>query len=244
MNTAVLIEDEVNARILLSHCLENYCNISIVGAAENVNDGIKIILEKKPNIVFLDISLPDNSGFELIRLLQPVNFEVIFVTAHDQYALQAIKLSAVDYLLKPIDIDELKQAVKKAEERLSYKQSNLNLSILLENIMTEKKRIAIPNGSSYIYENVSDIIRLKAQGRYTEIYTASEKKYTVTRNLGEFDKLLSKYKFLRVHHSHLINPLYILSFEKQNGGYLIMKDKVIIEVSRRNRDTLLDFLKM
>src|SRR6185295_13168942 len=117
MKTAIIIEDELNARLLLKRYSEKYCEIKVVGEAESVNDGAQLILEKKPDMIFLDISLPGQNGFELIRLLQPISFEVIFVTAFDQYAIQAIKMSAVDYLLKPIDISELRIAVQKAIER-------------------------------------------------------------------------------------------------------------------------------
>jgi two-component system LytT family response regulator len=243
MRTAVIIEDEMHARALLRRYLEKYCEIMVSGEAENVEEGIEAILDKKPDMVFLDISLPDQNGFELIRRLQPVNFEVIFVTAYEQYAMQAIKLSAVDYLLKPIDIGELRQAVQRAGDRIEYKRHNENLLVLLENMkQPENKRIAIPDGHSYVYEEISNIIRLRAQGRYTEIFTAG-KKYTVTRNLGEFDKILSQYRFLRVHHSHLINPIHIVSFEKQDGGFLIMKDKSSVEVSRKNREALMAYLR-
>jgi two-component system LytT family response regulator len=244
MKTAIIVEDEMNARALLRRYLEKYCETEVIGEVESVSDGVDMVLEKKPDMVFLDISLPDHNGFELIRRLQPVEFEVIFVTAYDQYALQALKLSAVDYLLKPVDISELRQSVQKARERIDYKRSNENLLVLLENLkQPESRRIAIPDGHSYVYEDVANIIRLRAQGRYTEIYTVANKKYTVTRNLGEFDKMLSQYKFLRVHHSHLVNPQHISSFEKQDGGFLIMKDKSSVEVSRKNKEALMNFLK-
>jgi two-component system LytT family response regulator len=244
MKTAVIIEDELNARALLRRYLEKYCQIKITGEAETVLAGVEMILEQKPDMIFLDISLPDHNGFELIRRLQPVVFEVIFVTAYDQYALQAIRMSAVDYLLKPIDISELKLAVQKAGERIDYKRKNHNLTILLENLgHTDKRRIAIADGHSYVYEDVANIVRLRAQGRYTEVYTLQGKKYTITRNLGEFDKMLSQYRFLRVHHSHLVNPEHIISYEKHDGGFLLMKDKSSVEVSRKNREALITFLK-
>jgi two-component system, LytTR family, response regulator len=244
MKTAVIIEDESHAMALLARYLEKYCQVTVIGKAENVVDGVKVIQEKNPDIVLLDISLPDHNGFELIKRLQPITFEVIFVTAYDQYALQAIRLSAVDYLLKPVDISELRDAVNRAAERIEQKHSNQNLLLLIENLQQpDARRIAIPNGSSYLYEDISNIVRLHAQGRYTEIYTTAPKKYFVSKNLGEYDKLLSQYRFLRVHHSHLVNPMHISSFEKQDGGFLVMKDKSLVEVSRRNRDAVISFLK-
>lgn len=243
MIKSIIIEDEINARALLRRYLEKYCQVEVSAEAGSVAEGITAILEHKPDIVFLDISLPKQNGFELIQQLQPINFEVIFVTAYDQYAIQAIKLSAIDYLLKPIDISELRQAVLRAEERIQSKQGSQNLAALADNLKQhENKRIVIPDGHSYIYEEIANIIRLQAQGRYSEIYTVG-KKYTVTRNLGEFDKLLHPSNFLRVHHSHLINPLHIASFEKNDGGYLVMKDGSTVEVSRKNREALISFMK-
>ncbi len=245
MRTAVIIEDELNAKLLLKRYSEKYCEIEVIGEAECVNDGVQLILEKKPDMIFLDISLPGQNGFELIRLLQPVSFEVIFVTAFDQYAIQAIKMSAVDYLLKPIDIGELRIAVQKAIERINLKNVNRNLDILLDNIShnSSSRKIAIPDGHGFVYEEISNLVHLKAQGRYTEIFTVSGKKYIVTRNLGEYDKMLSQYSFLRVHHSHLINPIHISSYDKSDGGFLVMKDKSEIEVSRRNKQELYSYLK-
>ncbi len=245
MKTAVIIEDEINARDLLKRYLEKYCDIEVAGDAGSVGAGVKVILDKKPDIVFLDISLPDQNGFDLITRLQPVEFEVVFVTAYDQYAIQAIKMSAVDYLLKPIDISELRVAVQKAKDRIDYKHSNQNLQVLLDNLKhPSNKRIAIPDGHGFVYEDVSNIIRLRAHGRYTEIFIASGKKYLVTRNLGEFEKILVQHDFLRVHHSHMVNPAHIASFEKQDGGFLVMKDNSFVEVSRRNREALMSYLKM
>lgn len=245
MKKAILVEDESHARALLKRYVEKYCELDVIGEAENVSEGVQLVLERKPDIVFLDISLPGLNGFELIRQLQPISFEVIFVTAFDQYAIQAIKLSAVDYLLKPIDIGELRVASLKAIERINFKNVNRNLDILLDNIShnTTSRKIAIPDGHGFVYEEISNIIRLKASGRYTEIFTASGKKYLVTRNLGEFDKMLSQYTFLRVHHSHLINPVHISSYDKSDGGFLIMNDKSEVEVSRKNKEELLRFLK-
>lgn len=244
MKTTIIIEDEANARALLKRYVEKYCDLKVIGDAENVAEGMALILELKPDLVFLDISLPGQNGFELIRQLEPVNFEVIFVTAFDQYAIQAIKMSAVDYLLKPVDIAELRIAAQKAVARIDNRNANRNLEILLGNLNqnTTSRKIAIPDGHGFVYEEISNIIRLKADGRYTEIYT-SGKKYVVTRNLGEFDKMLSQYSFLRVHHSHLINPTYISSYDKSDGGFLIMKDNSEVEVSRRNKEELLSFLK-
>lgn len=245
MCKTVIVEDELNARQLLRRYLEKYCDLKILEEAETFEQGVNAILEFKPDIVFLDISLGAQNGFDLLKQFPYVDFEVIFVTAFDEFAIQAIRLSAVDYLLKPIDIVELKAAVERAKEKIVSKRISQNLLLLLENLDRNElsKKIAIPDGHSYIYEQISNIIRLRAQGRYTEIFTSAGKKYTVTRNLGEFDKMLAPYKFLRVHHSHLVNSIHISSFEKKDGGFLIMRDNSYVEVSRKNREELVSFLK-
>lgn len=245
MTKAVVVEDELKARELLVKYVSKYCDTEVVGEAGNVDDAETMINDLKPDLIFLDISLPIHNGFELIERLQPINFEVIFITAYDQYAIQAIKMSAVDYLLKPVSISELKIAVQRAKEKIATKNRNKNLNVLLENLNQnhQSKKIAIPDGTSYIYEEVANIIRLQADGRYTKIYTSAGKHYMVTKNLGEFDKLLAPYSFLRVHHSHLVNPKHIDSFEKTDGGHLIMDDKSYVEVSRKNKEELIKFLK-
>lgn len=245
MTTAVIIEDEIHAQALLNRYLVKYCDTQVLGIAETVESGIDLILESHPQIVLLDISLPDHDGFELLRRLQPVNFEVIFITAFDQYAIKAIRMNAVDYLLKPVDIGELRSAISKAKERIASECDKINLKLLLDNLNKQPiiKRIAIPDGHSYFYEDIANIVRLRAQGRYTEIFLCSGKKHTVTRNLGEFEKQLSPYHFLRVHHSHLVNPEFINAFDKHDGGFLLMKDNSVVEVSRRNRHMLIKYLR-
>lgn len=244
MTTAVIIEDEIHAQELLKKYLEKYCNIKVIGTANTAALGIELILNCSPQIVFLDISLPDNDGFEILRVLHPIDFEFIIITAFNQYAINAIRMNTVDYLLKPVDIGELRVAVSKAKDRLTNKSDRTNLQILIDNFNKQisNKRIAIPNGHSYYYEEISNIIRLHAQGRYTELFLCSGKKHMVTRNLGEFEKQLSQFHFLRVHHSHLVNPDYISSYQKNDGGYLVMKDNSIVEVSRRNKNLLLKYL--
>lgn len=245
MISAVIVEDEIKASELLKRYAEKYCEVNVIGEAPDVDEAERIIKACKPDIVLLDISLPLYNGFELLERLKPFDFEVIFVTAYDQYAIQAIKLSAVDYLLKPVSINELKTAIQNAKSRIAEKRKNRNLEVLLENLNSGNQscKIAILDGSSYIYQEVANIVRLKASGRYTEIFTVQGTKYTVTRNLGEFDKLLSRYHFLRVHHSHLINPVHIKSYEKGEGGHLIMTDNGHVEVSRRHKEEILKFIK-
>lgn len=244
MNRAVIVEDETNARDLLTHLCVKYCNLEIVGTADNIEDGEKLLRALKPEILFLDISLPGKNGFELLKRIQPLESQVIFVTAYNQFAIQAIKVSAVDYLLKPIEINELKSAVKKAVYNVQQKKINQQLNALIENMgaMPGNRKIAIPESNGMQYIEIMEIIRLKAMGRYTEVYLKSGKKMVVSRNLGEFEILLNPHEFIRVHHSHLINAKHVVAFEKSNGGHLKMTDGSTVEVSRRKKDELFNRL--
>lgn len=242
---AFIVEDESNARDLLKHLCEKYCELEVTGTAENVDEAETGILDCKPDLVFLDISLPVHNGFELVKRMSPVDFQIIFVTAYDEYALQAIKASAVDYLLKPVSISELKRAVEKARNQANRQQKLDNMEQLLSQLQAgaPAKKISIPDGKGMIYLEITKIIRCKANGRYTEIYLDSGGKHLVTRNLGEFEQLLSPHGFIRVHHSHLINPAFMTAFEKSDGGFVKMKDGSEVEVSRRKRDDLFRSLK-
>lgn len=247
MNTAIIVEDEENVRQLLVHYAEKYCGLKILATAENVDKAYLAVLENNPDIVFLDISLPGQNGFELLNKIKPINFEIIFVTAFNEYALQALKISAVDYLLKPVDIAELKEAVFKAQERIKAKKHTQNLEILLENLQQSSqapRKLAIPDGHGFVYEDIANVIRLKAHGRYTEIFLTQNRKYLVTKNLGEFDEMLAGSNFVRVHHSHLVNPIHIANYDKSNGGFLNMSDGSYIEVSKRKKDNLKNLMGM
>lgn len=242
---ALIVEDEANARDLLKHLCEKYCDLEVAGTAGSVDEAELFILDHKPELVFLDISLPVHNGFELVQRMSPVDFQIIFVTAYDEYALQAIKASAVDYLLKPVSISDLKKAVEKAKNQASRQQKLDNMEQLIMQLQAGApvKKISIPDGKGMIYLEITKIIRCKANGRYTEIYLESGDKHLVTRNLGEFEQLLTPHGFIRVHHSHLINPAHLMAFEKADGGFVKMKDGSEVEVSRRKRDDLFRSLK-
>lgn len=234
-----IVEDELNSRNLLKHFIEKYGRITVCGEAESYEQAIPEIRALQPDIVFMDISLPDKDGFEILNEIGERNFELIFVTAFEQHALKALKINAVDYLLKPVDISELLIAIEKAGERirLQNEKSESNRSNGIR-----EERLLIPNGQEILLEPLENIIRLKASGRYSEIFLISQKKYVITKNLGEFEKLPVLQNFIRVHNSHLINPAHIKAFEKSDGGSLLMSDGSRVEVSRRNRDQILSFL--
>jgi two-component system LytT family response regulator len=246
MIKAVIIEDEVKSRELLNTLITKHCDgVNIVATAENVETGVAAIRKHSPQIIFLDISMPDGSGFDLLSKVQDMKFDVIFTTATDKYALKAIKYSALDYLLKPIDVEELKSAVNKMAEKKSDLSTVENLSFLLQNLRQNSdnyNKITLPTGNAYEIVNVKDIIRCEAEGSYTNFFLASGKKMMVSASLKHYEDLLPERDFIRVHHHHLINMNHVVRFLKVDGGYAVMSDNTQVEISRRKKDSFLQKL--
>ena len=243
---AVIIDDIQNSRITLADDLKRYCpQIHVIGEAESVDSGINEILLKKPEVVFLDIQLGDGTGFDILEKIGSIDFQVIFTTALDTYGIKAIKFSALDYLLKPIDPDELISAVKKLDTNPHSKTINESLNLLLENIREikpESKRIALSSADKVIMVYVKDIVRCESQGSYTIFYLNNKEEIVTTKNLKEYEQLLTDYSFVRVHHSHLINFNYLKEYIKKDGGYAVMQDGSNVPVSFRKRNNLLDMI--
>lgn len=238
MIKAVIIDDIPEAIEVLKTDLEKYCdNIEVVGSAEGVVTGAKTIKELNPDLVFLDIQMKDGSGFDLLEILPNTDFKLIFTTASDEYAVKAFKFSAVDYLLKPIDPDELMEAVNKIEDQ---KQPADRIELLKENFQ-KPKRIALNTLEKIHIVNVDEILRCESNINYTMFYFTDETKLLVTKTLKEFDKLLSEHGFIRVHQSHLINTKFIKEFIKSDG-YIIMKDGSRVPVSTRKKQALMDLI--
>ncbi|SFT85832.1 two component transcriptional regulator, LytTR family [Lishizhenia tianjinensis] len=235
---AVIIDDMEAARTALKADLESYCpDIEIIGEAQGVVSGAKLIKEVSPELVFLDVQMPDGSGFDLLEILPQLDFDVIFTTASDAYALKAFKVSAVDYLMKPIDPDDLMEAVKRAKDQ---NNSSERLSLLKENMQGSKK-IALNTLEKIQIVNIEDIIRCESSVNYTTFYFMDGTKLLVTKTLKEFDKMLSEYNFFRVHQSHLINTEFIKEFLKTNGE-LVMKDGTKVPVSTRKKAQVMEML--
>ncbi|UKN00492.1 LytTR family DNA-binding domain-containing protein [Paracrocinitomix mangrovi] len=238
MIKAVIIDDIPEAITVLKSDLENYCvNIEVVGSAEGVVSGAKLIKEVQPDLVFLDIQMQDGSGFDLLEILPEKNFKLIFTTASDEYAVKAFKFSAVDYLLKPIDPDELMDAVSKIENQ---NQAADRIDLLKENF-NQPKRIALNTLEKIHIVNVNEILRCESNINYTMFYFTDDTKLLVTKTLKEFDKLLGDHGFIRVHQSHLINTAFIKEFIKSDG-YIIMKDGTKVPVSTRKKQVLMDMI--
>ncbi|MFZ4547434.1 MAG: LytR/AlgR family response regulator transcription factor [Bacteroidales bacterium] len=239
---AYIVDDNPNDRQVLKRLLAKYHNdLSIVGEAEGVNQAYDYLAFNTPDVVFLDIQLQDGLGFDLLLKLKTIKFKVIFTTSHDEYAIRAIKFSALDYLLKPLDQDQLDTVIakllKESEDLLYFKK----IEELLSNI-NEFSKIALPSANSIRFIPIENIIRCEADCNYTWFFLKSGEKILVSRSLKEYDELLEPLHFFRVHQSHLINLKYVAAFNKSDGGVLVMDDHAEIIVARRRKDQLLALL--
>ncbi|WP_028295294.1 LytR/AlgR family response regulator transcription factor [Olivibacter sitiensis] len=238
---ALLVDDEVNNLDNLQALLGKHCpEVSVVGRAGNVDTALELVQLHRPDLIFLDIQMPDKNGFELLKALPERDMEVIFVTAYDQYGIQAVKFSAIDYLLKPINIEEMKGAVDKVRQRLENRKRNLQLENLLgiieQRVAKENHRIALPSQKEVRLVEVQQIVRCEATNNYTSFYLLSGEELVVSRPIYEYEELLSHYGFVRCHQSHLVNRKHVLSFLKEDGGYLRLADGYKIPVSRQKKE--------
>ncbi|MEO6302512.1 MAG: LytTR family DNA-binding domain-containing protein [Bacteroidia bacterium] len=246
MIKTVIIEDEQKSREMLAGIIQKNCpQLQIVGSAKNVNEGVEVIKKENPDLVFLDISMPDGSGFDLLEKVQGHKFELIFATASDQHAIRAIKYSACDYLLKPIDIEELKAAVDKVAQKKNASPSMDNLNFLIQQLKKSDdsfQKITLPTGNAYEIVNIKDIIRCEADGSYTTFFLTDKRKLMISAGLKHYEELLPESEFIRVHHHHLINMNHVVRFLKEDGGYAVMSDGTKIEISRRKKDAFMEKL--
>ncbi len=230
----IIVDDEATVRNAIRALLnEHFPEINIIASAGSIEEGYEAILKNNPDLLFLDIELPDGTGFDLLKKFQQISFKVIFVTGHHEYALDAIKVSALDYILKPVDTDELCRAVEKAMEIINQADQQLKLQALNENLQSRKvlKRIILHTSDHLQLVSISDIIRAEADSNYTSFNLSGGKRILVSRTIKEFENLLSGSGMIRVHQSHLVNINFIDRFVKKDGGYLVLKDGTKIPVS-------------
>jgi len=241
MIRTLIIDDEENNRLRLKNMInEHFPQINVVGEADGVETGLAAITNSNPEVVLLDIKMADGDAFDLLEKVKSVSFKIIFVTAYEEYALRAIKFSALDYLLKPVSVDDLKTAFLKAENQI-LDELRLQLSTLQSNLQTTKNKTLALRTSEKIYLlDVNDIIRCEADRNYTYFFVNEQKKHIASQPMKEFEDLLVDFGFIRIHKSHLINISYIASFDKTDGGYVILKDKTEIPVSRRKKTELME----
>jgi len=243
---ALIIDDEKRALNILKLLIEQHIpEIDSVHTALGSAIGLEQIHVQKPDLVFLDVEMPGMTGFELLEALHDVEVNVIFTTAYDHYAIRAIRCSAVDYLLKPIDIQELKTAVHRA---IRQNASGHNLSPLMDNLIANfkaiqghKPRLAIPTTGGLSFFDIDEIVRCESDNNYTTFYLINERKFVSSKTLKEYDEILSEYQFLRVHQSHLVNPKFIKEYTQK--GMLQMTDGARVPVSRRKHHWVLEKLR-
>ena len=243
MLKSIIVDDELKSRQLLKKMLRDYFwNVEVNATCQNVSEAIESIEKYKPDLVFLDIELKGESGFKVLTKLTDVDFEVVFLTTNARYALQAIKFSALDYLLKPIHLEDLRRAISKAEKRnvrtISVELRNFVRSFMQDTL--KHRKLALPNASGMSFVKVSDILYCKASGNYTEIFLTSGKKYLISRQIKEFEQLLNDCNFFRIHNSFLVNMDHIQRYVKSDGGYVVMSDNTSLDISRRKKELFLE----
>jgi two-component system LytT family response regulator len=244
---AILIDDENSNLENLRTLLEKHCpQVTIVATAQNVSDAVAAIEEYLPQLVFLDIQMGEQTGFDVLKQLPTRNFEVIFVTAYDQYGIQAVKFAALDYLLKPIDIEELVHSVTKAEHKLRAQIQTSQLDFLLQQLKkpdATASKIALQMQTEIRYVTLSEIIRCEADNTYTHFFLSGNEKILVSKSLKEYADLLRPSGFLRTHQSHLVNPKYVKSWLKEDGGVLLLTSGEKIPISKPNKESVKQALK-
>jgi len=240
----LIIEDEQQSIAALQSEIETHCKtLQIIGVAKSVKEGIEKIESLQPELIFLDIQLSDGLGFEILELQHDSHFKVIFTTAYSQYAIRAIKFSALDYLLKPIDSEELIAAVAKAI-KTSGDEENLKIDNFIKNqqLPPQRKKIALQTTDSISIYEIDSILRCSAESNYTCVYFTNGKKILFSKTLREFEDLLCGSGFERIHHSHIINLNQLSSFVNKDGGYVILSDKSTLPVSQRKKAQLIQAL--
>jgi two-component system LytT family response regulator len=243
---AIIVDDEQHCIDALQTMLQKKCpEVTVLGGVNSVKEAKDLITELQPDVVFLDVEMPHQNGFELLKLFDKITFDVIFTTAYEQYALKAIKFNALDYLLKPFSVKELQDAVQKCVSRRNgqAETSTSPLEVFLQNMKTlhqTHKKIALPTINGLVFMPVQNIVRCESTGNYTRIFFTDKKNLMVSRPLKEFEELLTDVDFFRVHNSHLINLQQMQSYIQGEGGFALMSDGTQVEISRRRKA---DFLK-
>ncbi|MDP1725840.1 MAG: LytTR family DNA-binding domain-containing protein [Bacteroidota bacterium] len=245
----IIVEDELRGRNALKALLMANTSVKFIGEASNVDEAKVLIENSEPDLVLLDIEMPYKNGFDLLAELPNRKFDVIFTTAYDTYAIKAIKFSAMDYLLKPIDPEELFVAIEKTIEKRSkndYRPQN-QIDNLLENLRTinlQNLKLSLPTSDGSLFFSIDEIIRFESDANYTRFFILNEQKpILVSKNLKDFDDLLQDYGFCRVHHSRVINLRYIKKYIKGDGGIAVMVDGSEVEISRRKKEIFLKMLE-
>ena len=242
MIRSIIIDDEQHCIKALLSDLQKHCSsIEVVEACSSAKEGMMAIKKLNPDLVFLDVEMPWMNGFEMLEVLGEINFSIIFTTAHDEFAAKAFRISAVDYLLKPIDANDLKAAVQKVEKKMDEGSSVQHISNLLRNMRqtSAEQKIALPQREGYEFVDVSSILYCTAEGAYTKIFNKEKKTMLISRTLGDVEELLPPEMFQRIHHSTLVNVTFIAQFLRTDGGYVVLKNGEKLSVSKAIKEMLL-----
>ena len=248
MVTALIVDDENKNRDSLAKLIDQFCyGVQVIGHAENVKSAEEFIKNNQPQIVFLDIEMPGGNGFTLLEKYENPDFQLIFTTAHADYAIKAIKFAALDYLLKPINVNELKVAVEKAIQNInsSSNTEDKRFDVLKNNQKNEGfdfKKIALPSLDGIEFYDISEILRCEADRAYCKFYLTNGNKITVSKALREFEDLLNECNFFRVHKSNMVNLSHIKKYVKGKGGYVVLSDESHVNVSVRKKEMLMEVL--
>lgn len=247
MIKTVIVEDETKGRNILKTLLTRYCeDIELVAEASNVAEAKKILSSVNAQLLFLDIAMPDGNGFDVLNALPYKTFEVIFTTAYEQYAIKAIKNNASDYLLKPLNIGELQQAVAKVSMRIQEHRTfeTVSIPVQFNSNKTQLSSLAIPINDGLEFIPFENIVYLTAKGSYTQIFCNDKVVLLSSRPLKDYEQLLPQFKFFRTHHSNIINLSYIRHYHRGDGGYVTMTDGSNIDISKRKKKEFLDLFKV
>ena len=252
MITTLLIDDDANLRNGMRSLLSRYApDLKVVGEADSVEAGVQALELLKPQVVFLDIQLADGTGFDILEQFAARHGQlaahVVFITAHEQYAIKAFRFSALDFLLKPVDPDELQAVIEKIRQVAATQTGFAHIDLLLENIRRKAghfKRIALSTSDGIHLFEIDDIIRCESEDNYTKFHIRNNKPVLISRTLKEYEEMLSGHGFERIHQSHLINLAYLRSYIKKDGGYVVMSDNSHLPISQRKKERLQEVLKM
>ncbi len=243
MIEAVIIDDEAKSREVLKEMLGKFCpEVKIAGESGDLLQAVHLIHEVKPRLAFLDINMPNGSGFDVLKAFPEANFEVIFITAHDEYAIRAIRVSALDFLLKPVNIRELQQAVQRAQLKLAKKEQYNRLALLADNLdlkLGAHSKIAVPVSKGLRLVVIRDLVRLEADGNYTRLFLHNKKSMLSTRHLKEYEELLPTAVFFRAHHSHLVNLEHVMEYHRGEGGSISLSDQSEVPLAKRRKKAFL-----
>jgi two-component system, LytTR family, response regulator len=242
MIRSIIIDDEQHCiTALLSDLQQNCPGVEVTDMCHSAKEGIMSIKKHNPDLVFLDVEMPWMNGFEMLEILGDMNFSIIFTTAHDEFAAKAFRISAVDYLLKPIDANDLKAAVLKVEKKMGEGSSVQHISNLLRNMRQPggEQKIALPQREGYEFVDVSSILYCKAEGAYTKVFITEKRNMLISKTLGDVEELLPPEIFQRIHHSILVNTTYISQFLRTDGGYVVLKNGEKLSVSKSKKEMLM-----